>query len=164
VVVNALLHGGPLPPAGAIIGAGQVAVCEECTLQKSVKKIEAFYRPYEKIPAPDVCLLEQGLVCMGPATRSGCGALCPQVGMGCRGCYGPLDGVVDQGAKMLSAIASVVNVGAAGEDEHEMAKRIDDVMSTLADPAGTFYRFSMAHSLLRRVRTNGNGSKEGKPQ
>lgn len=161
VVTNALLKGGPLPPKGSIVGAGMVAVCEECPLEKNVKSIERFYRPYEIIPEPGLCLLEQGIVCVGPATRSGCGALCPQVGMGCRGCYGPLDGVIDQGAKMLSAIASVVGVGAAGEDEAEMAERIEQVMETLADPSGTFYRFSMAHSLLQRVRTNGNGSKGG---
>jgi F420-non-reducing hydrogenase small subunit len=161
VVVNALLHGAPLPPPGSIVGAGNVAVCEECSLEKNVKKIERFYRPYDLIPEPGICLLEQGIVCIGPATRSGCGALCPQVGMGCRGCYGPTEGVADQGAKMLSAIASVVGVGAAGEDEVEMAHRIDAVMDTLADPAGTFYRFSMAHSLLRRVRVNGNGSAKG---
>jgi F420-non-reducing hydrogenase small subunit len=155
VVVNALLHGGPLPPKGSIVGAGKVAVCEECPLEKNVKSISQFYRPYDLVPQPGLCLLEQGIVCMGPATRSGCGALCPQANMGCRGCYGPLDGVEDQGAKMLSAIASVVGVGAAGEDEVEMAKKLDQVMGTLADPAGTFYRFSMAHSLLERARVNG---------
>jgi F420-non-reducing hydrogenase small subunit len=161
VVVNALLHGGPLPPPGSIVGAGQVAVCEQCPLEKNEKSITEFYRPYEIIPVPGLCLLEQGIVCMGPATRSGCGALCPQVGMGCRGCYGPLDGVEDQGAKMLSAIASVVNVGAAGIEEHKLNENISAVMDTIADPAGTFYRFSMAHSLLKRVRSNGNGIKGG---
>ena len=90
---------------------------------------------------------------MGVATRSGCGALCPRVGMGCRGCYGPLDNVTDQGAKMLAAIASVVSVGSSKEDEKEMEHRLAEVMDTLVDPSGTFYRFSMAHSLLHRVRT-----------
>jgi F420-non-reducing hydrogenase small subunit len=161
VVVNALLHGGPLPPAGSIVGAGQVAVCEQCPREKYEKSITQFYRPFEIIPEPDLCLLEQGIVCMGPSTRSGCGALCPQVGMGCRGCYGPLDGVEDQGAKMLSAIASIVGAGAAGEEEHVLNAKIGAVMDTLADPAGTFYRFSMAHSLLKRVRSNGNGAKGG---
>ena len=161
VVVNALLNEGPLPPPGSIVGAGTVAVCEECPLEKNVKTITQFYRPHEIQPEPDICLLEQGLVCVGPATRSGCGALCPQVGMGCRGCYGPLDGVEDQGAKMLSAIASVVGVGQSGDDEHELEERINAVMDTLADPSGTFYRFSMAHSLLRRVRADGNGKNGG---
>ena len=155
VVMAALLEGAALPPAGSIVGAKTVAVCEECPLEKNEKQIERFYRPYEIKPEPGKCLLEQGLVCMGIATRGGCGALCPRVGMGCRGCYGPLDAVEDQGAKMLAAIASVVGVGSSKEDEHEMAERLAKVMDTIVDPAGTFYRFSMAHSLLRRVKTNG---------
>jgi F420-non-reducing hydrogenase small subunit len=157
VVVAALTEGAALPPRGAIIGAGSVAVCEECSLTKNDKTIDRFYRPYELTPDPELCLLEQGLVCMGPATRCGCGALCPQVGVGCRGCYGPLDGVEDQGAKMLSAIASVISAGDPSMPEEELERKVDAVLDTLPDPAGTFYRFSMAHSLLRRSKTNGNG-------
>ncbi len=157
VIVAALTEGAELPPAGSVVGAGTAAVCEECLREKSEKQIARFHRPYEVIPEEGKCLLEQGIVCMGIATRSGCGALCPQVGMGCRGCYGPLDGVEDQGAKMLAAIASVVGEGSAKDDEHEMAKRIAEVMDTIVDPSGTFYRFSMAHSLLQRVKSNGEG-------
>jgi F420-non-reducing hydrogenase small subunit len=80
--------------------------------------------------------------------------------MGCRGCYGPLPGVEDQGGKMLSAIASVIGAGEAGMEEHEIEQQIEDVVATLADPAGTFYRFSMAHSLLQRAKINGNGKGE----
>ena len=37
-----------------------------------------------------VCVMvTQGTACMGPVTRNGCGALCPSVGRGCYGCYGP---------------------------------------------------------------------------
>ncbi|NOX60828.1 MAG: oxidoreductase [Chloroflexi bacterium] len=151
VVVAALLDGAPLPPKGSIVGAGDVAVCEECPLEKREKTITRFYRPYEITPQPGLCLLEQGLVCLGPATRSGCGALCPQVGMGCRGCYGPLPGVEDQGAKMLSAIASVIDAGEAGMEEAELDRVIEEAVATIPDPAGTFYRFSMAHSILRRA-------------
>jgi len=156
VVVGALLEGAPLPPAGAIIGAGTSAVCEECDREKEEKMIDRFYRPYEIVPDPEQCLLEQGLICMGLATRSGCGALCPSVGIGCRGCYGPPEGVIDQGGKMLSAIASVMNAGDETMEEAELEQKIQEVVDTIADPAGTFYRFSMAHSILRRVK-NGKG-------
>lgn len=160
VVVAALTQGGALPPKGSIVGAGQVAVCEECPRERHEKTIARFYRPYEINPKPGLCLLEQGLVCMGPATLSGCGALCPQVGMGCRGCYGPLPGIVDQGARMLTAIASVIDVtGKPGDNEAELAQRVEQAVGTIVDPAGTFYRFSMAHSLLRRARVgNGQGA------
>lgn len=151
-VLKAVLSGAPLPaPGGTIIGAGKTALCEECPLAKNVKQITRFYRPHELVPEPGICLLEQGLVCMGPATRSGCGALCPQVGMRCEGCYGPLDGQ-DQGARMLSAVASVVAAESPEPDEAAQAQAIAAVMDTLADPAGTFYRFSLAHSLLQRAR------------
>jgi F420-non-reducing hydrogenase small subunit len=160
-VVAALLHGAALPPSGSILGAGEVAVCQECSLEKREKQIVRFYRPYEMIPQPGLCLLEQGLVCMGPATRSGCGALCPGVGVGCRGCYGPLEGVEDQGARMLSAIASVISAGAPGEREEEIEQKIQAAVDTLVDPAGTFYRFSLAHSFLQRARANGRNHKQG---
>jgi F420-non-reducing hydrogenase small subunit len=64
--------------------------------------------------------------------------------MPCRGCYGPPAGVVDQGAKMLSAIASVID----SNDPEEIAQ----IIATIPDPAGTFYRFSLSKSLLRRAR------------
>ena len=153
-VVAALVHGKELPPKGSILGAGELAVCHECPLEKHEKQIERFFRPYEVIPQPGLCLLEQGLVCMGPATRSGCGALCPQVMVGCRGCYGPLEGVEDQGARMLAAVASVINAGTPGETEAEIERKINAATETLADPAGTFYRFSLAHSFLNRARVN----------
>ena len=77
--------------------------------------------------------------------------------MGCRGCYGPLPDVEDQGMKMLSAIASVIGAGDPTMEEDELEEKIQEVVDTIADPAGTFYRFSMAHSLLRRANVDGNG-------
>lgn len=39
----------------------------------------------------NVCLFEQGKVCVGPVTRAGCGAICPTFGQGCSGCRSLVD-------------------------------------------------------------------------
>lgn len=37
-----------------------------------------------------VCVaVARGIPCLGPVTRTGCGALCPAYGRGCYGCFGP---------------------------------------------------------------------------
>ncbi len=54
------------------------------------------------VPAHSVCLdckrqgtvcvmVAQGIPCLGPATQSGCGALCPAFNRGCYGCFGPAE-------------------------------------------------------------------------
>ncbi len=136
--------GGNLPASGSVVGAGTRALCEECPRIKEEKKVKRFYRPHEIMTDPERCLLEQGLLCAGVATREGCGALCPQAAMPCTGCYGPAEGVVDQGAKMLSALASIMDA-----DDPES---IDKAVASIHDPIGTFYRYSLPNSLLRRTR------------
>ncbi len=37
------------------------------------------------------CLLLKGIMCVGPLTASGCGAVCPSHGLPCLGCWGPVD-------------------------------------------------------------------------
>jgi F420-non-reducing hydrogenase small subunit len=139
-VVNALATNS-LPPVGATI-ASDKTLCDECDRKKENKKITKIYRTQEIIPDPERCLLEQGLLCMGPATRGGCGALCVKVNIPCRGCFGPPPGVADQGAKLVSAIASIYETN--GKQD------IEKMVNELVDPAGTFYRFGMSISMLKR--------------
>lgn len=45
----------------------------------------------------NVCVLVTGEApCMGPVTRTGCGAICPQYGRDCYGCFGPAENVNTQ--------------------------------------------------------------------
>jgi F420-non-reducing hydrogenase small subunit len=143
LALEALLS-GKLPPKGTVIAHPANAVCNDCPRVKHEKKIKAFHRPYEIIPEPDKCLLEQGLLCYGVATRGGCGAPCPQANMPCTGCYGPVEGVRDQGAHFLTALASVID--ANNPDE------IEKILDGIVDPAGTFYRYSLADSMINRAR------------
>lgn len=36
-------------------------------------------------------MVARGTPCLGPVTQAGCGALCPAVGRGCYGCFGPME-------------------------------------------------------------------------
>lgn len=151
-VMDILANGKPLPPRGTVLGAEKRALCEECTRRKDVKKIGSWVRPHEIVADPDVCLLEQGMLCMGPATRAGCGAKCVLAGVPCRGCYGAPANVRDQGAKMAAAIAGVL---APSEPE-----KIEELVHSIPDMTGTFYRFSLPASTLRRKQAweaGGNG-------
>jgi F420-non-reducing hydrogenase small subunit len=60
---------GTLPEKGAVITHSGKALCEECERTKEGRKIKQFYRPHQIISDPKQCLLEQGLLCYGPATR-----------------------------------------------------------------------------------------------
>lgn len=150
-VVEALIEGRPLPPPGSVVGAGRSSVCDECKRHKQDKQIAGFHRTFEIVPDPERCLLEQGLVCLGVATRDGCGALCPQVNMPCAGCYGPCEGVRDQAGKMIGALGSIAGLGQfQGVREQQIAQKADALFDTIPDPAGTFLKFGVAGSLLAR--------------
>jgi len=136
-----------LPPKGSVL-APLKSVCDECPRKKDNKKISKIYRVYEKIPEPEKCLLEQGIICMGVATRSGCGAQCLTVDMPCTGCGGPCPNSPEQGAAMIGALASIL--GLEGETEHYTQEDVDDLMSQIKDPLGTFYMYSLPSSILRR--------------
>ncbi len=52
----------------------QEKVCLECKRQQNI------------------CVtVARGEACMGPVTRSGCGAICPEIERGCYACYGPAE-------------------------------------------------------------------------
>lgn len=141
------LLSGKLPEKGLVLSP-DIALCEECP-KKDTKpsdlSFKEFKRPHWTQIDPNTCLLAQGLICMGPATRSGCEAVCIQGNMPCSGCFGPTSRVKDQGAKILSAIASQV--------EAKEEKEIDKVLNTIPDPVGTFYRYGLPVSLLRKKNT-----------
>ena len=138
---------GELPPKGSVL-APLKSVCDECPRKREEKKISKIYRVYEKVPDSERCLLEQGIVCMGPATRGGCGARCLKVGMPCTGCGGPCPNVPEQGAAMISALASIL--GLEEEKEKYTEEEVEKLISQIRDPIGTFYMYALPASILRR--------------
>lgn len=142
-VFLAIVTGAELPPAGSVVGALDKSQCDECNRKKSDNKlIKEFKRPWQIKDDGETCFLEQGVICMGPATRGGCGVRCVEGNAPCRGCYGPASDVTDPGLKMMSAIATMIDSNDSDE--------IEKIIETIDDPAGTFYRFSLPGSILRR--------------
>ena len=138
------LLSGDLPPAGTVL-TPDIALCEECPRLDTKPQdlsLERFRRPHEILIDEGTCLLAQGLLCMGPATRAGCGQLCINGNMPCTGCFGPTSKVHDQGGKYLSAVASMLS---ALDDA-----AIENALDSIPDPIGTFYRYGLAGSLLHR--------------
>ncbi len=144
---------GNLPPTGSVIGPAH-SLCEECPLKPKegeFKKIERIVDRLDVVPDPNRCLLEQGFLCMGPATRAGCGAKCIKANVPCTGCNGPAPDVTDQGARMMSALASVLQTD--NEDKQTM-ESVQQSLKAVKDPVGTFYRYFLARSILRKKGTD----------
>jgi F420-non-reducing hydrogenase small subunit len=141
--VRAVLSGN-LPAKGTVL-APDTALCDECS-RKDTKPQDLsyaeFHRPHRVALDPEKCFLAQGIICMGPATRGACEAQCIGGNMPCTGCFGPTSRVKDQGAKALSSIASSI----APKDDESILKVLDGI----PDPIGTFYRYGLARSILRR--------------
>jgi F420-non-reducing hydrogenase small subunit len=142
--LQCILQGNP-PPGSA------KALCETC--KRNDSKPDSFTMPAIKRVLdvqlePDSCFLVQGVICMGPATRGGCGALCVDGNMPCTGCYGPPEGVHDQGAKMIATLGGILE----GDSEEAIQQQLD----RLTDAAGTFYRYALSASQLGSQRERGS--------
>jgi F420-non-reducing hydrogenase small subunit len=127
---------------GGIPELSKTDVCELCPRERSGVYSKKLKRIYEEVDDPKRCLLEQGFLCMGPATMGGCGAPCPKAGMPCDGCRGPTAGNSDQGLTMLDALTSLTRE--ANENFN------------LPQYAGTLYRYTYPTSRLSKVLNGGN--------
>ncbi len=136
--LEALLEGRRLP-------LPTKSLCDQCRRQQTemlkprrefVTENVVSLMELEEI-APDQCFLEQGILCMGPATRSGCEERCLNANVPCRGCMGPVPGALEQGAKMINALSSILPAGA---------------LMWMEDTVGTGYRYSLPVSIIPGVR------------
>ncbi|HUK86062.1 MAG TPA: hypothetical protein VLT85_00230 [Terriglobales bacterium] len=131
----ALLKGEPYTLPGK-------SVCDECPTKREKKAVSTLKR---RLEAPEFtpgaplsemrCLMEQGFLCLGPATRSGCGGSegvprCIRAHMPCEGCFGPLSEKANPMVDMMGALSSI------GLDPKQ-----------IPDRAATFNRFAGAGRL-----------------
>jgi F420-non-reducing hydrogenase small subunit len=135
--LTALLEGRPFTlPARS--------VCDECPTRREKKAVTALRRRFEAPqftpgrPLSEMrCLMEQGFLCLGPATRAGCGGSegtprCIRAYLPCEGCFGPLSDKANPMVDMMGALSTI------GLDPKQVPDR-----------AATFNRFSGSGGRLR---------------
>jgi len=119
-------------------------LCAECTREKHLMLEHSSEFVSDGVVAlmeldtidPALCFLEQGLLCMGPMTREGCGATCTAANVPCRGCAGSSRPEFEQGGKAVDALAAVLPAGA---------------LMYMEDFIGTGYRYSLPVSVLPAI-------------
>lgn len=133
--LTALLEGKPYTVSSK-------SVCDECPTRREKKAVSTLKRRLEGpdfVPGKPLsemrCLMEQGFLCLGPATRGGCGGhdgtpRCIRAYMPCEGCFGPLSEKANPMVDMMGALSSI------GLDPKQ-----------IPDRAATFNRFAGAGRL-----------------
>lgn len=118
-------------------------VCQECGLKKDRDMLPEHLLGFQKGEVlSNVCLINQGFLCIGASTRGGCRALCTLAGYPCVGCRGPSDSFIEKGSdKWLNAIRRIFSrMTEIPEEEIEGALRSPQLALFLfqfADYAGT---------------------------
>jgi F420-non-reducing hydrogenase small subunit len=134
-----------LPPQGTVLGPSK-SVCDECPRIREEKKITEIKRIVDFEPEAEKCLLEQGIVCMGPATRGGCEARCLNANMPCTGCGGPCPEAMEQGSAMISALSTVLGLASEKQEDFDPER----IVEQLKDPIGTFYKYALPAAIVNR--------------
>ncbi len=117
---------------------GSKTVCQECGRRK-VKDM----RPSQLVGFqqghvdPDICLINQGYLCIGSSTRGGCRAPCTRAGHPCVGCRGPSDVFIEKDSHVW--FSSIQRVFAALTDIPE-----DDIARALRSPQLALFLFQFS--------------------
>jgi F420-non-reducing hydrogenase small subunit len=117
------------------------SVCDDCPAKREEKSDVGLKRPLQDAEfTPGEydtmrCLNEQGILCLGPVTRSGCGKHFPNGNgeqvvprcikgyMPCRGCFGPIRKGANPLVDMLGALSSIGLDAKLVEDRRALLNR-----------------------------------------
>jgi len=113
-------------------------VCQECGRKKLKDMRPAHLLGFQQGEVlPDICLINQGYLCIGSSTRGGCRAPCTRAGHPCVGCRGPSDAFIEK--ESSEWFASIQRVFAAMTDVPA-----EEIEAALRSPQLALFLFQFA--------------------
>jgi len=114
------------------------SVCQECGRKKPKDMRPTHLSGFQKGEVlPDICLINQGYLCIGTSTRGGCRALCTRPGYPCVGCRGPSDAFIEKESQVW--LASIQRVF-----EHLTDIPPEEIEAALRSPQLSLFLFQFA--------------------
>lgn len=143
---------------GASVPAISVkTVCSMCDRRMEKREGVTFQRGMSSAQEEDICLLSQGVICLGSVTLDRCQAQCPNKGIACAGCAGPsLDIITEPHLNIRTMIAKRMSL-LTGIDRSE-------IRAYMEKEARTFYSYTISSPVIYKKPTveirewAGNGS------
>ena len=126
-------------------------ICAECNRKPKKTDLESFEVFPPGVMDLHLCFLSQGIVCLGPLTKGGCGAICTRGGLPCWGCRGPAASVLKkmaEGETYQEVILHTLKQRSRLSEEH-----LKPVMKTLRSQSNSSLAFEQnLVSDLARIR------------
>lgn len=131
------------PAAPALTGK---TVCSDCTRKMRKNPGATLKKGAVSAPDPELCLLSQGVICLGSVTLNRCLSPCPKSGTACSGCAGPsLDIVTEPQLDMRTLIAKRMHLITGIE--------ITETQKYFEQNAKTFYAYALASPVIYKKPT-----------
>jgi F420-non-reducing hydrogenase small subunit len=146
---------GKLEARTMLLGDSE-SLCNNCPRNPKTTKIAmpGIKRLYEVKLDSNKCFLEQGVLCMGPATRAICTHPCIKFNYPCIGCGGPVEWGSDSGLSMISTLASVLLVD---EEKRLLEPGLARELNKIRDVLGTFYKYTLRKSKAYALKNKAGG-------
>lgn len=129
---------------GASMSAG--TVCSRCDRKMEKRQGVTLKRGAVTAPEKDVCLLSQGVICLGSVTLDRCRAQCTNRGVACAGCAGPSVAVATEPHIDIRNMVARRMSRLTGIDE-------DEIRDYIAREARTFYSYALSSPVIYKKPT-----------
>ncbi len=121
-------------------------VCSACGRRMEKREGVKLQKGMSSGTEDDVCLLSQGVICLGSVTLDRCQAQCPDRGVACAGCAGPSVDVITEPHLDIRTLIARRMSPLTGIDQREIVEYMER-------EARTFYSYALSSPVIYRKPT-----------